>query len=62
MLWNTWKGIGNVMNKIIKKVVVVMLSFSAVLGLAACGKAEIAADPVNDNYRTFYHKFDLLFF
>ena len=34
-----------------------MLSFSAVLGLAACGKAEIAADPVNDNYRTFYQIF-----
>jgi len=46
------------MKTIIKRVVVLMLSFTMLLGMTACGKVpEMAEDPVNDNYRTFYQVF-----
>ena len=34
-----------------------MLCLPTVLGLVACGKAEVVADPIDDNYRTFYQVF-----
>ena len=45
------------MNKIMKKVVALMLCLPTVLGLVACGKSEVVADPIDDNYRTFYQVF-----
>lgn len=52
-----WKGIIAIMTKITKRVTALMLCFAMLLGTTACGKVAKTADPVDDNYRSFYQIF-----